>query len=265
MEVASNQAFQKAIRLMLRPIVRYCLRNAKVLQDFIDVAKLVFMEVAEEEIRKTTDKVNVSRLSVMTGLHRKDVTRIFKEKKEPVRQSPHILTRIIGQWEQDSRFTTKSGSPRILNYEGEQSEFHQLVKIVSKNINPATVLFELERTSAVQKTPRGVKLLGQALILGEDDGKGFELLSRDVTTLMDCVEENLTRTGLSPHMHIRTEYDNVFQEDLPQIQHWLREEGKKFHKRARDYISQFDQDVNSNPEKTAGARVVVTAFGHAKE
>ena len=247
--------------MLMRPIVRFCLRGSNTIQDFIDLAKVVFVEVAADEIGKTAEKVNVSRISVMTGLHRRDVTKIYKEDSEPIRSSPSILTRVIGLWEAGEAYSTKSGKPKTLSYKGDDSEFHQLVTAVSTNIKPGTILFELDRMGLIEKSARGVRLNKRVQRMAGDPEKLFDLLSRDVGTLVDAVEENIVAAEEeSPNLHIRTEYDNVYREDLPTIRVWLREEGKEFHRRAREFIAQYDKDITSKPDKAAGATVTLGAF-----
>lgn len=256
---------KKALRMLMRPIVRFCLRGSNTIQDFLDLAKVVFVEVAADEIERTADKVNVSRISVMTGVHRRDVTRIYRDESEPIRSSPSVLTRVIGLWEGSRTYTTKSGKPRTLSCKGDDSEFHQLVRQVSTNIKPGTILFELERMGLVEKTARGVRLQKQVQRMGGEPEKLYDLLSRDVESLVSAVDENISANGESPNLHIRTEYDNIYTEDLPTIRSWLLEEGKEFHRRAREFLSQYDKDITSKTGKRAGATVTLGAFSKIQE
>jgi hypothetical protein len=64
------------------------------------------------------------------------------------------------------------------------------------------------------------------------------------------------------NLHIHTEYDNVPTKDLPKIRAWLLDQGKAFHRRAREYLSRFDRDVSrtSSESDSGSGRVIVTAF-----
>ena len=261
-----NLEFQ-AIQFLLRPIVRFCLRRAHSIQDFMEAAKIVFIDIAADELTRADERVNVSRLSVLTGLYRKDVTRIYKEQQTGHSEPQSILGRVIGHWRHNKRFTNKSGQPKVLSLKGEKSEFRLLVQTISKNINPGTVLFELERMGSVERTPNGVKLVRQMPGFGRNPQKGFELLSKDIQTLVDAVQENLLSKVRPSNLHIRTEYDNIATEHLPEIRRWLIDEGKVFHRKAREYISKFDKDIN--PElgdgSQGGGKVVVNAFSFTSE
>lgn len=241
------------LRSLLRPLVSFCIRRSYSIQDFIALTKRVFLDLAEEEIRKKSDKVNVSRLSVLTGLHRKEVARIYVDEMKPPEKPVSVLGRVIGLWQTNTRFTTKKGEPRILTFKGENSEFSELVRSISQNINPGTVLFELERMGAVVKSSLGLKLQRDVVSYAGDPRRGFELLARDMDGLMRAAECNLLEKYEIPHLHLHTEYDKISEKDVPKIKRWFVHEGKLFHKKARKFLSQFDSDIN--PSKTVVSQV----------
>ena len=77
------------------------------------------------------------------------------EKKEKI---PVMISRVVAQWENDRRFLTQAGKPRVLSCDEDDSEFSELVRLVSKDLHPGTVLFELERSGIVERSKRGVRL-----------------------------------------------------------------------------------------------------------
>jgi len=249
----------RCLEHLIRPLVRYCMRNSHSYQDYARVGKQIFIQAAEKELRKTSKKVNVSRLSALTGINRAEVTKHYKESEPGAGQRLSVLWRVLGQWEQDERFSTKRREPRVLSYKGQDSEFHQLVKTISKDMNPGTVLYELERSNLVQKTPKGVKRVRQLADQGEDLEKLFELVSKDVDMCINAAEVNAAREVKISNLYVRTEYDNVFDKDLEKIRSWFVNEGKAFHRRARDFLSKYDQDVHPEPGEKAGRKVALSA------
>jgi hypothetical protein len=246
---------------LVRPLVGYCLRNSHSLQELFSVIKQAAVKMAEEEIRKVGKRPNVSRVSVLTGLHRAEVNRLYQADSEEPQEPLNLLARVMSQWRLDRRFSKSEGHPRALSYRGDDSEFKRLVETVSKHINPGTVLFQLVRVGAVAKSKQRVRLLRHLESVQGDPLKGFDLLARDMETLTLTVEENLFSPQKRTNLHLRTEYDNVFFKNLPEIRDWLMDQGKEFHKRAREYLSSFDKDVNPGQEgEPAGARVVLGAF-----
>lgn len=238
---------RRLLKHLLVAAVRYCLKHTMHIQDLVEVAKIAFVEEACREILSSGDRVNVSRLSVSTGLHRRDIERIYK--RQEVRESSQgLLGRVIGQWQYDVRFTTEDGRPKLLSCEGESSEFHSLVQSVSKDVNVGTVIFELKRRELVSSPTDGViKLEKGVLVVGRNGGDiawedGFSILSKDISDISDAVQENLSAT--SPvNLHGRTEFDCIDPKYEHEIREWLLREGSAFHRKVGDYLSRYDCEI----------------------
>src|SRR5262245_45968871 len=129
---------------LLKPLVRFLLRRGVRLQEAAELLKAAYIDVAREELTRSAQSPNISRVAVMTGVHRKDVTRLLSENRE-LKSSSNLVARVLNLWQHDARFTTKAGEPRTLSYEGKENDLVTLVSAVSQDLNPYTVLFELER------------------------------------------------------------------------------------------------------------------------
>ncbi len=258
MAIIPREFLRESLQVLLRPLFRFVVRQGVSFQEFNSIAKDFFVRTAAEELVALGAKVNVSRISACTGIHRDEVTRILRGANSEQERPLGPLARIIGQWEGDATFVSNTGSPRVLS----QAEFKQLVTSVSQHLNSGTILFELERSGLVERTKRGIKLVQQVVRHAENPSRGIELLSQDTESLMSAVSENLFARATHPNLHIRTEYDRIIKSAIPQIREWILSEGAAFHKRVREYLSQFDADINPDPKKPfpETGRVVVTAF-----
>lgn len=247
------------IQLILRPVVRLCLRRSLKLQEIVELIKQLLVEEAAEILKQSNETPNSSKVCVMTGVHRKDVARLLQQR--PTLKKPVTMTRrVIERWQQDATFRTKSGKARVLTTNGAQSEFFSLVQSVSRDLNPATVLNELERIGLVVRTSYGAKLVSRVFNPRGEPTKGYELLARDTSDLITAVDENINLDLEVPNLHIKTEYDNILESALPNIRKWMFEEGSAFHQRLRNYLSQFDKDINKEIVGPSAARVVVGSF-----
>ena len=101
----------ESVRRLLRPLVRLFLRGSGRIQEFYEISKEVFADVAEEELERAGKRVTLSKLSIVTGLQRRDLRRIHAEGNQARPQAKNPLGRIITQWAQDERFTTSAGKP----------------------------------------------------------------------------------------------------------------------------------------------------------
>ena len=257
-DIAST--LEECLRIILTPIVKFCLRHSISIQALIEGCKVTIIEAAAEEIERTGKEPTISRLRVITGLHRRDVARIYRD-EEPIEASEGYITGTIGLWQHNPKFLTKSGKPRVLSYENEESEFTHLVSLVSKDVHAGAVLFRLEQLGAVEKSPRGLKLLSQTYNPKNDPIEGFQLYARDANYLLRAIEENIWTHKRVKNHHIMTEYTNVRVDELANARKWLWDKGNDFHRKARQYLSKFDQDINPKKGKNGGGRVYFGSFG----
>lgn len=253
------------LRLLLRPIARFCARHSLHIQDLIEAAKVAFLDVAQDELTKSADKISVCKLSAFTGLHRRDVDRIYKH--DEVRETGQgLVNRVIGQWQQSARFRSKSGKPRVLRIDDAKDEFRQLVESVTTEVTAGTVLFELERLGVVERVRDGLKLTSRVYVPRGDVKTGFTMLQNDMEDLIRAVEGNLFNASGQYNLHLKTHYDRIPTRFAPEIREWITEQGSALHQRARNYLSQFDVDVNPElPTNEPVTRVALGTFGFIPE
>ncbi|RMG41409.1 MAG: hypothetical protein D6719_08635 [Candidatus Dadabacteria bacterium] len=250
---------------LIVPIARLCLRHSLKLNDIVRVWKHALVRVAQAELIANKEKVSVSRISLMTGVHRQDVTRL-REEPVPLAQEKDLISRVLGQWQYDPRFITKSGKPRVLEAEGKDSEFAALVHSVSAEPNPYSVLYEMERSGVVERTPRGVKLKSRIHVAsGGDMEEVLRMLAPDVADLSEAVYENLSGEDSIRNLHLRTEFNRVAEESVPEIKNWLLRQGSKFHKKVRDFLAKHDTDLNKKLKSKKTVRVVYGSFSRVDD
>src|SRR5512139_3152579 len=148
MEKKITKAIAAAVTTLLRPLVRLLLRNGISYRTFSDIAKRVYVTVAAEEFGIPGRKQSKSRISILTGLSRKEVLRVSRL------PSPDDLgaverynraARVVGGWVRDPRFNPGSGQPMDLPFDGEGTCFGELVRIYSGDAPSRAVLDELLR------------------------------------------------------------------------------------------------------------------------
>lgn len=256
MRQRGSEIFAGFLLRVLRSLATLCLRHSMRIQDITECAKQALLQAAEDELVRSGQGVTTSRLSVMTGIHRKDVERL-RVRGEVRGASSHMIVKIVGQWQLDRRFVTADGRPKCLDLGGKASSFNRLVRSVSKEMNPATVLFELERSGTARKSAKGLELQLGAYSPSDNLEQGFQVLADDVQDLIAGVSGNLANEHNIPNLHARTVFDNVRPDRIQEIRQWLVREGHEFHRRAREYISQADQDINPEPGLKGPAQKVV--------
>jgi Family of unknown function (DUF6502) len=220
----------------------------------------VFVTFAHQNLKNTGSDSNSSKISLATGIHRGEVNRILSS-TTPIIPRKDLVYRVIGQWQSNPRFRDQRGKPRVLSCEGIDSEFHLLVLSVSREVNPYSVLFELERIGAVERKDGDVTLHVPHYHIESDLKKALQIVGDDIHDLLLVASSNVENLPQDSQLHLRTEYDNVRKESIPLLRRWLLKEGDRVHSKARRLFARYDKDSNPHVKGEAGARVSFTTVG----
>jgi hypothetical protein len=255
----ANQINQIVVR-MLKPVVRIALKNSIKLGACVELLKAAYVEVANEILRATEHEPSISRVSVVSGVHRKDTKKILDLEGALAAPKEDVVTKVLGNWKHHKKFLTKQGKPRVLELDGLDSEFVKLVRSVSSDMAPYTVLYELERLGLVERSGNTVCLKEGFKTNIATLEEGYQHLALDLRDLVSSVDSNLHRSkDVLPNLHLRTEFTHIKQSALPGLRRWLLEEGAKFHRQVEEHLAALDTEVSGEAE-TKVARVVYGSF-----
>jgi hypothetical protein len=156
----SVQRTEDLLVALLSPISRLLVLGAVGIDEFICAAKRAYLRAAIDVIVPPGRRVNASRLSVATGMTRKEVSALLSNSKTEERSSTRRrgqqrALRVLRGWSTDPRFQAQDGRPAELPQSGQRKTFIQLVKLYGGDVTPNSVLRELERMHAVEVTNRG--------------------------------------------------------------------------------------------------------------
>jgi hypothetical protein len=247
---------------LLIAAVRFALRHSIRLRELFELLKQALVENAIEELRSHGSPVTAARISVMTGVHRKDVDRLVHQPSTEELNESSLISRIIGQWRANPAFCDKIGRPRILSLENSAKDFAELVRSVTTELNPSLVLAELERVGAVTRHRLGLKLVAHVYVPTPQETSYYDMLAEDSQDLVACIEHNVSDQTCEKNLHIKTEYDGIPDSLLPEVSQWILREGTLLHRKFAEYLSSKDKDTNPALKKLPGRnRVAVTSFG----
>ncbi|MCB0330201.1 MAG: hypothetical protein KDD70_11065 [Bdellovibrionales bacterium] len=257
-----TEARNRSIHRILKSLAKLFFKGNSSFREFIELARSAFVAAAAEIIEERGEKVNVSRISVVTGIDRESTKKAFySDGPGDIEAKPKLASRVIARWENDKEFQTKNGKPRVLQYGGDDCEFTKLIRTVDSTMSPGTVLYDLLRINAVEKTARGgVRIASSGRYEVGDVAKILELLGRNVETIVVAADENAERIHKTRNVHARTEYTSIFSEDIEHIRKWLLKEAAVFHQKVRAYLSDFDADLHPEREGDASGVVVYGSF-----
>jgi Family of unknown function (DUF6502) len=149
-----------ALADLLLPTSRLLLKAGVGVDQLIRAAKQAYVKAAVAEVIPIGSRANVSRLSVATGLTRKEVSSLLGQIRNQRVRSTHRTKeqraiRVLRGWANDERFRKPNGRPAELSVRGRRSRFALLVKLYGGDVTPRAVLGELERMNVVLMTQDG--------------------------------------------------------------------------------------------------------------
>jgi hypothetical protein len=173
----------QALRHVLRPLVRLMIARGMTLPMLVDMLKSLLVEVADKEFGISGKPPTDSRVSLVTGVHRKDVSRLrqaITAQRDAAPRSVSLGAQLVALWLGSPRFLDDDGQPLALPRfasEGGDVSFEALVASVNSDIRSRVVLDEWVRLGLVSlDDARRVHLNAEAFVPAEgSDGKAFYL------------------------------------------------------------------------------------------
>ncbi len=137
---------QRPLARLLRPLVRLFIRCGITFPSLCDLLREVYVNVAEHECALPGKVQTDSRVSLLTGIHRKEVARL-RGAGAPVSNVPAAVSRtsrIFARWLSAPEYTDSAGQPLPLARTAEegQASFESLVVSVTRDVRPRAVLDE---------------------------------------------------------------------------------------------------------------------------
>ncbi len=110
-----NKAIILACRLLLRPIASLLLKCGLTWREFSAISKSVFVDVASREYGIKGRPTNISRISILTGINRREVRRqrqsLASDSDSELPNKTTDATRLLSGWHQDAEIVDKDGQP----------------------------------------------------------------------------------------------------------------------------------------------------------
>lgn len=249
-----EKIISSAILKLMRPLVRILLRNGIPFRTFAELAKKVYVSVAAEEFAIEGRKLSVSRVSVITGLSRKEVSRVRDEKaaeEDISAQRYNRAARVISGWVRDPGFTGPNDEPLDLPFENSSASFTELVRKHSGDVPARAVLDELIRVGNVLLTEEGkVRLLDRAYVPKTGEADKIGILGTDVAELVSTIDHNLTEGQEAPRFQRKVSYDNLPVEAMDDLRKLSAKHAQELLELLDNRISEHDRDVNPRASGT---------------
>lgn len=263
-----NKALRAAVLRVLRPLIRILLRNGVSYGSFADMAKWVYVDLASSEFGIEGRKQTISRVSVITGLNRKEVSRV--QALDPPDDSEaerhyNRAARVITGWLRDEQYTDDKGAPLALPFDGSAHSFSALVKQHSGDMPARAVLDELLRVGAVKRDDTGISLQARAYIPQTGEADKLHILGSDVAQLIHTIDHNLQHGEIEPRYQRKVYYDNLPDEAMPKLRELSREKSQQLLEELNDWMAKHDRDINPDSGGTGRKEASIGIYYYEHE
>lgn len=255
-----------ALRRILRPLVRLLLEHDVKYTMVLEELKRVYVSVADEEFKLGSKPQTDSRITLLTGVHRKDVRRIRDEVvstyPEPRRLS--LSAQIVGVWLRNPAYLDSNGQPlplpRLASSGGENS-FESLVAKISKDFRARPVLDEWLNLGVVKLDAQDrVHLNIQAFIPNQNLEEKLGYLSMNIHDHLAATVNNLSLKRI-PFLERCVNYQGLTQENIDILHEAAKESGMQAITSLNRLAVALKAGQENHPEIQAGTPLKRMNFG----
>lgn len=243
-----------AVSACLRPFARVMLRSGIGYAQFSELAKIAFVQEALGDHDSRGRTTNLSRVSVRTGISRKEVSRVRAVlSAEQLRgaasaaafHSGHHAARVLQLWHTDARFLDASSSPKQLPFSGSEPSFSGLVKAAGGDVPPGAVRAELAAANAVTEDSAGLLKPTKRYFVPANVGEDLLVgLTHIVLPVLEGLARNADESCVEPFIQ-RLSYSDRLTQDAA---HRFRDVAQL---QATNCLQSVDDWISANEDEAA--------------
>ena len=232
-----------ALQRLLRPLVRLVLACGLTYPMLCELLKSLYVQIAKDDFALDNKKQTDSRISLLTGVHRKDVRRLAHETTglDLTPSNVSLGSQLIAQWLSQPAYLDGNGHPLPLARQasdGGDKSFERLVMSQSKDIRPRAVLDEWQRLGIVHVDDKDRVCLNVEGFIPE---KGFD--------------EKAYYVGHNVHDHLAAGVHNLLGSKPPFLERSVYSH----------QVSQASIDELASLSRELGMQMLQTVFRRAQE
>lgn len=210
--------------------------------EFADLSKSMFVQAATDEYGINGRPTNISRVSILTGISRKEVKRqrdliSIEAPAKPGKTTD--ATRVLSGWHQDPVYLDAKSNPRPIPENGSAPSFETLCQNYGGDIPMHAMLKELLKTKAVERRPDGylgaISRFYQPAVHDDENLRWAVQMIRD---LVETMNNNVFLDGTHvPRFGRKAENERIPTSEIPAFRQHLTLQGQKFLEEIDDWLT----------------------------
>lgn len=234
-------------RALLRPVASVVLKCGLTWREFSEISKSVFVSVATDEFGIRGRPTNISRVSILTGISRKEVKRQRELLTEPVgASSPKTTdaTRLLSGWHQDPNYLDKEGLPLPLPPRGSNPSFETLFESYGGDTPQQTLLRELLKAGSVaEQTDSRLVAQRRYHMPVEMDAGSIRFFGTNLFDHANTLSRNVTGEPEERWLEGFAVDDSIHPQSVEAFRAYLDERGQQFLEEVDDWLNQHRVDA----------------------
>ncbi len=226
-------ALTGAVARLLQPLVRLLISHRFTYPQFGRLLKKVYVATADKYFRLPDKEQTISRIHLLTGVHRKDVKALLSADQQdagPAADNSSLGALLISRWTADPRYLDKNGQPLPLPRSSAKTRgmsFAGLAEEMCTNVRPRAILDEWQRLGVVRVDNDDLVHLNIEAFVPE---RGFDekayFLGENVRAHLAACTRNLLADG-APEPERNVYYDNLTPAAADELRRLAEKEGMK--------------------------------------
>jgi hypothetical protein len=187
-----------ALKRVVDPLIELMFDAGVTVHEFSQLVRERAVRTAARRVCKENGRSSKSRVAIITGLPRSEVSRILNSDDVSSRNrlGQHPARKVLAAWFDNPRFLAANGDPAVLPIFGKRRSFEQLVAMSSGGIPVRAMLDELTQIDAVERlSNQRVKAKARIPILTGLTSSAIAVIGERTRDLLDTLTNNLRCTS----------------------------------------------------------------------
>jgi hypothetical protein len=233
-------------------------------QEFNRIARDRAVRIATRRLVRESGRESKSRVAIMTGLPRSEVTKILNSEDSAIDAAPdhHRARRVLAAWHEDLKFLAPDGEPAILPIFGKKRSFEDLVERYGRGIPVRAMLDELMQLGAVEcLDDQKVGARSRVPVMTGLTGRSIAALGERGRDLLETLAHNV-RFAAEPYFEATAVVDDGDPEMATVVRREIREQAANFINGANSLLSrsQPKRSARTTLKPTKTCRLGVTVY-----
>jgi len=263
-----KDATVSALERVLDPLLELLLDAGVTVQELNRAARNRAVRIATQRVVKESGRESKSRVAIMTGLPRSEVTRILGELDAGPKDKPdhHPARRVLAAWHDDPRFLAPNGDPAVLPIFGKKRSFERLVERYGVGIPVRAMLDELMQLDAVERLEdQKVRAKSRVPIMTGLTNRSIAAVGERGRDLLETLAHNVRRSS-QPFFEATAVIDDGDLELVNFVRREIAEQGTNFINSANSLLNRSQIKRGSKTAKPSKpVRLGVTVYYFQEE